>query len=146
PSVVRVTSHVENLAQSACKRASGDKLWCGTCHDPHATPEPAAKAAYFRGKCLTCHKTQDCRAAKDARLANGDDCTQCHMPRGPANDIQHVVFTDHSIRRKPGGTSAVAASDAELVAYPSSTASQTATTRDLALAYAVVALRDHNAA
>ena len=146
PSELRVTSHVENLAQSACKRASGDKMWCGSCHDPHTPPDPAEKVAYFRSKCLSCHQTQDCRGAKEARLANGDSCTQCHMPRGPANDIQHVVFTDHSIRRKPGASSVTAApasnSAAELVPY----SSYTSTTRDLALAYAVVALRDHNAA
>jgi Tfp pilus assembly protein PilF len=142
PSDLRVTSHVENLAQSACKRASGDKLWCGTCHDPHTTPEPVAKAAYFRGKCLTCHQTRECHAADEARLDNGDNCVACHMPRGPTSDIQHVVFTDHSIRRKPSASAAPSASDSPLVPYPSFTA----TTRDLALAYAVVALRDHNLA
>ena len=142
PAELRVTSHVENLAQSACKRASGDKLWCATCHDPHTTPEPAAKAAYFRGKCLTCHKTQDCQATQATRQANGDDCTACHMPRGPAGDVEHVVFTDHSIR-KPNAvvTKSVApASASELVPYYPFTA----TTRDLALAYAAVALRDRN--
>jgi predicted CXXCH cytochrome family protein len=142
PSDLRVTSHVENLAQSACKRASGDKMWCGTCHDPHTAPEPAEKAAYFRSKCLSCHQTPDCHAAVDARRANGDNCIACHMPRGPASDIQHVVFTDHSIRRKPAGSGSVPASDSELAPYPS----YSATTRDLALAYAVVALRDHNIA
>ena len=142
PSDLRVTSHVENLAQSACKRASGDKLWCGTCHDPHTAPEPAVKAAYFRGKCLSCHQTQDCHAAEDARRANGDSCIACHMPRGPTSDIQHVVFTDHSIRRKPASSGTAPSSTSELVPYPS----YTATTRDLAVAYAVVALRDHNAA
>jgi hypothetical protein len=141
PSDLRVTSHVENLAQSACKRSSGDKLWCATCHDPHTVPEPAEKAAYFRGKCLSCHQTQDCQAAQETRRANGDDCTACHMPRGPASDIQHVVFTDHSIRRKPA-SAAVPASTAELVPY----ASFTATTRDRAVAYAMVALRDGNTA
>ena len=142
PSDLRVTSHVENLAQSACKRASGDKLWCGTCHDPHTAPEPSEKAAYFRGKCLSCHQTQDCHATEEARRANDDSCIACHMPRSPTSDIQHVVFTDHSIRRKPSGSGTVPASDAELVPYPS----YTATTRDLALAYAVVALRDRKAA
>ena len=147
PSDLRVTSHVENLAQSACKRASGDKLWCGTCHDPHTAPEPAEKAAYFRGKCLSCHQTQDCRAAQEARRANGDSCTACHMPRSPTSDIQHVVFTDHSIRRKPSASGAAPASDAELVPYPSYTASSNPiTTRDLALAYALVALRDRKTA
>jgi predicted CXXCH cytochrome family protein len=119
-------------------------MWCGTCHDPHTVPEPAAKAVYFRNKCLTCHQTQDCRATKVSRQAKGDHCAQCHMPRGAANDIQHVVFTDHSIRRKPGGSSNAApvVSNAELVPYPGYAASK----RDLALAYAVVALRDHNTA
>jgi len=139
PAELRVTSHVENLAQSLCKRASGDKLWCGTCHDPHTTPEPREKPAYYRGKCLSCHQTRDCHAAEESRLANGNNCIACHMPRGPASDIQHVVFTDHSIRRKPAGSAAAAAPDSALVPYPS----YTATTRDLALAYAVVALRDH---
>lgn len=137
PSDLRVTSHVENLDQSACKRASGEKMWCATCHDPHTVPEPAAKAAYFRGKCLSCHQTQDCGATPQTRRANGDDCTACHMPRGPASDIEHVVFTDHSIRRKPAPTSAPS-STSELVPYPGYTAS----TRDLAVAYASVALRD----
>ena len=47
---MKVTSHAENLAQSACKRASGEKLWCGTpCHDPHSVPGANEKTAYFRG-------------------------------------------------------------------------------------------------
>lgn len=142
PAELKVTSHVENLAQSACKRASGDKLWCATCHDPHTVPEPAAKAAYFRGKCLTCHKTQDCGAAQATRQANGDDCTACHMPRGPAGDVEHVVFTDHAIRKPAGPAQPKSASApaSELVPYTS----YTATTRDQALAYAMVALRDRN--
>jgi predicted CXXCH cytochrome family protein len=140
PSELKVTSHVENLAQSACKRASGDKLWCATCHDPHTTPAPAAKAAYFRGKCLSCHQVQDCHATQTSRRANGDNCTACHMPRGPAGDVEHVVFTDHSIRRKPVPVGVASSSIPELVPY----SSYTATTRDLALAYAAVALRDRN--
>jgi tetratricopeptide (TPR) repeat protein len=64
------------------------------------------------------------------------------MPRGSTSDIQHVVFTDHSIRRKPDSSGVAPASDSALVPY----SAYTATTRDLALAYAVVALRDHNTA
>jgi predicted CXXCH cytochrome family protein len=142
PSDLRVTSHVENLAQSACKRSSGDKMWCGTCHDPHTVPEPAAKAAYFRNKCLTCHQTQDCHEGAAARQAKSDNCTECHMSRSQASDIQHVVFTDHSIRRRPGGPRAAPSANSALVPYPA----YSATTRDLAVAYAVVALRDHNTA
>ena len=62
------------------------------------------------------------------------------MPRGQTSDIQHVVFTDHSIRRRPSVDAAAPVPDSELTLYPSFNA----TTRDLALGYAVVALRDHN--
>ena len=32
------TDHSEQLARSKCKLASGDRMWCGTCHDPHSRP------------------------------------------------------------------------------------------------------------
>jgi tetratricopeptide (TPR) repeat protein len=62
------------------------------------------------------------------------------MPRGPTSDIQHVVFTDHSIRRKPVSSGTTPASTSQLMPYTG----YTSTTRDLALAYAVVGLRDNN--
>src|SRR5260370_6081069 len=49
-----VTGHVETLAQSACKRAAGDRLWCGGCHDPHAMPKQAERAGSVPPKCLRC--------------------------------------------------------------------------------------------
>jgi hypothetical protein len=145
PSALRVTSHVENLAQSACKRASGEKLWCGTCHDPHSVPSANEKATYFRNKCLSCHQTSNCRAARSERRANGDNCTACHMPGNPPSDVDHVVFTDHSIRRRPArptGPSGSPRADADLVLFEGGQAS----TRDLGLAYAMVGLRENNAA
>ncbi len=140
-SQLRVTSHVENLAASACKRASGDKLWCGTCHDPHFVPEATEKAAYFRNKCLSCHQTADCRAGQAAKRANGDDCTACHMPRNPTSDVEHVVFTDHSIRRRPTPATGSPRVDADLVPLVGGETNA----RDLALAYAMVGLREQNA-
>jgi hypothetical protein len=138
----RVTSHVENLAQSACKRASGEKLWCGTCHDPHTVPAAAGKAAYFREKCLTCHQTSDCRAPQVSRRDNGDACASCHMPRNPVSDVDHVVFTDHSIRKRPLTASRVASPNAELIPFDGGEAGS----RDLGLAYAMVGLREQNSA
>jgi hypothetical protein len=140
PSPMKVTSHAEDLAQSACKRTSGEKLWCGTCHDPHSVPAADEKAAYFRGKCLTCHQASDCRAAQSARVANGDNCVACHMPRNPPSDVEHVVFTDHAIRRRPrppGGSLPV---DADLVPFWGGAAD----TRDLGLAYAMLGLGEQN--
>jgi len=137
---LRVTSHAENLAQSVCKRKSGEKLWCGTCHDPHSVPSATEKVAYFRGKCLTCHQTSSCSASQASRQANGDNCMTCHMPRNPTSDIDHVVFTDHAIPRRP--TASVSASlTADLVPFGGGKTS----IRDLGLAYAMVALREGNA-
>jgi hypothetical protein len=139
-SQMKVTSHAEDLAQSACKRASGGKLWCGTCHDPHSVPAASDKAAYFRGKCLTCHQTSPCSAPRTTRQANGDNCVACHMPRNPPSDAEHVVFTDHALRRRarpPGGS---LPADADLVPFWGGAAN----TRDLGLAYAMLGLGEQN--
>ena len=139
---MRVTSHVEDLAQSACKKASGAKLWCGTCHDPHFVPAAAAKAQYFRAKCLSCHQAADCRAAPAARQAYGDDCIGCHMPHNPTTDVDHVVFTDHSIPRRKSAKTGLPAPEAALVLFGGGTAGA----RDLGLAYAMVGRREQVAA
>lgn len=138
PEVMTVTSHVENLAASGCKRASGDRLWCGSCHDPHVVPAPAQAAAWYRGRCLSCHAAASCSETPAARTAAKDDCIACHMSKSPASDAEHTVFTDHSIPRRPRRKtpSAPAVSDAELVPF----AAAQSTTRDLALAYAIAAI------
>ncbi len=83
---LKVTSHVERLAASACKRAAGDALWCGSCHDPH-TDANRTQAA-----CVGCHS--EAHHAKE-------ECATCHMPKAAAVDAGHGVFTDHSIPRVP---------------------------------------------
>ncbi len=142
PSPMKVTSHAEDLAQSACRKVSGEKLWCGTCHDPHTVPAANEKAGYFRAKCLTCHETSDCRAPQSTRLVNGDNCVACHMPRNPPSDIEHVVFTDHAIRRRARPSGGPLPTDADLVPFGGGAASS----RDLGLAYAMVGLREQNPA
>jgi hypothetical protein len=128
----KVTSHVENLAQSACSRASGQRLWCGTCHDPHFVPSSTMKAAWFRSKCETCHASGECR--------RGNDCVACHMPTSSVSDADHVVYTDHSIPRYANKRIQVPARDAHLVPFSGASANG----RDLGLAYAIVALREQN--
>jgi hypothetical protein len=92
---IKVVSHVEQLALSACARKSGARLWCGTCHNPHETV--ARPADYFRTRCLTCHaKTLDKQHASEGR-----NCVQCHMQRSPTTDGGHTIFTDHRIARRP---------------------------------------------
>jgi hypothetical protein len=138
---MKVTSHVEQLAQSACKRASGDRLWCGICHDPHVVPAASERVAWFRKKCMTCHDSAACKETKVAREARHDDCASCHMPKSGVTDAQHVVYTDHSIPRRPRGDVAPAVS-ADLAVFGGSRADP----RDLALAYGIVASRTHQAA
>jgi hypothetical protein len=92
----KVISHAEQLAMSHCKRASGDGMWCGTCHDPHN--EPTDPITYYRAKCLVCHAQTHFAAEHPSRSSN---CIGCHMPKKEANDGGHTVFTDHRIQR-PG--------------------------------------------
>jgi Flp pilus assembly protein TadD len=115
-----VTSHVEKLQRSRCKQAAGDKLWCGTCHDPHGV-----RTVSLRETCSGCHA---CKAK------NTDDCAGCHMPKSPVTDAQHVVYTDHSIPRRRRAQPTAAA---ELAPFPGYSKDP----RDLALAWAVVAAR-----
>jgi predicted CXXCH cytochrome family protein len=131
-----VTSHVENLAQSACKRQSGDRMWCGTCHDPHSVPAASERVFWFRTKCLSCHETHGCTESLAVRRRNGDDCAGCHMPKGAVTDAQHVVFTDHSIPRRPRRPAAAPTGSARLVPF-----GDPASARDTAMAYAIAAGR-----
>lgn len=133
-----VTGHVENLALSACKRQSGDRLWCGSCHDPHVVPSPSQSSAFYRDRCLKCHTGKSCSETPMARAAAQDNCIRCHMPKSLASDAQHVVLTDHSIPRRLGARSGgpTDMSGAELIPFDGSKPS----TRDLALAYAIAAI------
>jgi len=142
PETARALSQVEALSLSECKRRSGDKMWCGSCHDPHAEPAAEKKTAYYRDKCLNCHGEQF--AAK--HHPDKPDCTQCHMPALPSRDVAHTESTDHRILRYPNtlplprlqvrGTEG-----APLVSFPDKNA-PLATTRDFALAWETLAQKN----
>ncbi len=133
----RASSQYEALLRSACKRGSGDKLTCTTCHDPHSSPEPAERVAFFRAKCLGCH-TSPAIAAK--HHPEQQDCAVCHMPTRKSLDISHEQLTDHDIEKVPN-TAALALTDlsrrrsVELVPVGASAGSD----RELGLAYAQLA-------
>jgi len=84
---LNATSHFEKLSRSACAQASGERLWCGTCHDPHGKP------ITLNTKCAACHQPAQCQ--------RGPDCASCHMPKSQVHSMDHVAFTDHSIPRRP---------------------------------------------
>jgi len=119
-----VTSHVEKLAQSACKQGAGDRLWCGSCHEPHTNADRTQAA------CLSCHAEAHRREER---------CASCHMPKSVVADAPHSVMTDHSIPWGP--RRGVAAGRRDLVAIVG-----TADDRSLGLAYAELGdsrARDH---
>jgi predicted CXXCH cytochrome family protein len=95
---IKVVSHAEQMALSKCAIKSGDKLWCGTCHNPHEKPTPVMASGYYRERCLTCHAA----TLEQSHAATGRDCVSCHMPKLPAQDGGHTAFTNHRILRKPG--------------------------------------------
>ena len=136
----------EALSLSECKRKSGDKMWCGSCHDPHAEPAAAQKATYYRGKCLACHGEEF--AAK--HHVDKPDCTSCHMPALPSKDVAHTEATDHRIEKYPSAPPVPRLAvrgkpGAPLVSFPETDAAF-ATTRDFALAWESLAQRNFEGA
>ncbi len=135
----QAVSQFEALSLSACKRKSGDKMWCGSCHDPHSKPGAAEKAAYYRGKCLSCHG--EAFAAK--HHPDKSDCVACHMPALPSKDVAHTEATDHRILRYPNGPqleSPQLGAAPRLASFPERDA-ELVTSRDLALAWESLAQR-----
>ncbi|MBI2687986.1 MAG: tetratricopeptide repeat protein [Acidobacteria bacterium] len=119
------TSHFEKLARSRCKQASGDKLWCGSCHTPHAD----SNRAHYNEQCQSCHRPAACKRSA------GSDCITCHMPKSAATQsIEHLAFTDHSIPRRQGKSNPAAAGALKEFWTGQSNP------RDTALAYAVAHL------
>jgi tetratricopeptide (TPR) repeat protein len=90
-------SQVEALAQSVCKKKSGDAMSCTSCHDPHYEPSSAERVSYYRRNCLACH------GAKFGTKHHTDepDCAACHMPSSLSTDVAHTEVTDHRILRRP---------------------------------------------
>ncbi len=92
----KVVSHAEQLAPSRCARESNGKLWCGTCHNPHA-PEVAASSSGIKAVCSGCHP----KLSPSTHSNSSSDCVTCHMPRLNPNDIAHSASTDHRILARP---------------------------------------------
>ncbi|HZD78039.1 MAG TPA: tetratricopeptide repeat protein [Acidobacteriaceae bacterium] len=133
----RATSQYEALLQSACKRGSGDRLTCTTCHDPHSSETTATaeeRVQFYRAKCLSCHT-----GAKYATAHHPEqqDCATCHMPRGASEDIAHEQVTDHRIQIPHKATVELAGKSGTLVPI----GDEKPTDRELGLAYAQMAQR-----
>ncbi|MGA2643735.1 MAG: tetratricopeptide repeat protein [Candidatus Sulfotelmatobacter sp.] len=129
-------SQVEALAQSQCKKKSGDAMSCTSCHTAHLSPASPERVAYYRGKCLACHGAAF--AAK--HHVDQPDCLTCHMPASASSDVAHTEVTDHRILRRPQiepqllQDRATESSPSRLVPFPPGSKGES-DLRDLALAW-----------
>ena len=94
----RATSQWEALLQSECKKKSGDRMTCSTCHDPHGSPASGERVMFYRQRCLQCHSDP---TFVSGHHPDNPDCTACHMARAASSDIAHEQVTDHFIRSHP---------------------------------------------
>jgi hypothetical protein len=100
----KAVSHVEQLYLSRCFRASGGKMGCVSCHDPHALPSGGQRVRWYRDRCLDCHQDTSCTLAPVERRRQdpADSCIDCHMPRGDSSNVAHTAVTDHRVVRRAG--------------------------------------------
>lgn len=102
-----VGSHATRMMASRCYTASDGKLRCVDCHDAHA-PHDAETGRTLADRsaaaCRQCHSPDACHRPDRSNPADEQRCTACHMPQRPTREAQHLVFTDHRIRRTPPQT------------------------------------------
>jgi hypothetical protein len=97
-----MASHVERMKKSSCYLQSG-RMSCITCHNPHVSVKVTPRAQFLNA-CGGCHGAANqvhCSETPALRMANGNDCVSCHMPKNGSIDIPHVAVTDHFIRKRP---------------------------------------------
>jgi predicted CXXCH cytochrome family protein len=135
----RATSQWEALLHSECKKKSGDRLTCTTCHDPHNSPPRTERVSFYRDRCLQCHERQ---GFAEKHHPKNRDCTACHMARPPTNDIAHEQVTDHRIMKSIRNSHPASATAGELEAVGGMPVGD----RDLGIAYAQMAEHGDQAA
>ena len=86
-----INHHAYRLRQSLCYIKGG--ITCISCHDAHQPLKKDTRLANVVSVCLGCHQ----------RHTESNDCVRCHMPARRAQDVVHVVMTDHRIQRRPPG-------------------------------------------
>lgn len=129
----QINGHVEQMHLSACFNKSAGRLGCISCHDPHRTPSPDERVAFYQQRCRNCHseagkkpgasglQAPDCSLPRAQRRAQeaSDSCVACHMPRQPSS-VMHLAVTDHRVPRKKvadGPARPRALSDTPFVAF-----------------------------
>ncbi len=144
PDRFALLAHPERMVQSACWRASGGKLVCTSCHDPHKSSfeQPAS---WWDSRCDQCHHDHPCTESAEARAAQQGHCVPCHMRAGSPTSPTLVTVTDHWIQRRPPPIRPGSEKPERLVAWPD-LVREPATGDDLpalkALAYAGIGQRE----
>jgi hypothetical protein len=95
--------HYYSMTLSKCYRASGEKLSCISCHDPHVEPTRDEAPEYFKKKCMACHTEKSCTLPLPVREHHqpADDCAGCHMQKRDVREISHSSITNHRILVRP---------------------------------------------
>jgi predicted CXXCH cytochrome family protein len=107
PGPSKAVSQAEQLALSKCAQQSNGKLWCGTCHNPHAG-KAGNRVSEIKAICGSCHAT----LTSTNHPTSAIDCVTCHMPRLSPKDVAHSATTDHRIMAIPTQQSSGGPSDA----------------------------------
>lgn len=147
----------EQLKVSRCWAGSNGRMGCISCHDPHVQLHGDQAADFFRNRCLSCHAGGICREPVAQRQATSppDNCIHCHMPKRTSENIGHSSITDHRILRTQSEIPAVLQAGASPASTDSindlicdlidtkipGSGNERANLRNLALAYAQVAVR-----
>lgn len=95
--------HYSSMILSKCYRASGGRLSCLSCHNPHHQPTPAEALVYYRNRCLSCHSDPSCALplAERLRRTPPNDCAGCHLPKREVPGFSHAALTNHRIVTRP---------------------------------------------
>jgi predicted CXXCH cytochrome family protein len=89
------------MLQSECYRGSAGKLLCTTCHNPHQALRGEEAVRHYTQVCLKCHSQRMAEKELRQQHPQATECVSCHMPKRRAQDVVHVVMTDHAIPRRP---------------------------------------------
>src|ERR1041385_2814132 len=103
PRQTDLLEHYYSMTLSKCYRASGERMSCISCHDPHVKLTREEAPEYFRKKCLACHTEKSCTLSLQAREQQhpADDCAGCHMKKRDVQEISHSSITNHRILARP---------------------------------------------
>jgi hypothetical protein len=135
----KAVGHFDQMEQTKCRTATGGKLLCSTCHDPHVAPPAEEANRLYLKTCIDCHQQQPCNAPELDRQKQNDDCIKCHMPSTGSTNIAHTSLTDHRILRDPSAKKSAGVEerpDVPMVPYRAGELAEAERERDLGIALA----------